>query len=312
MNNYHHEILEIAEDIQFDKIMDHPNILIAASFWEEDRYRAAKICYKFMRMIDDLIDNRKAQEEKISCLERQLLSEKVKDWINCLNTVSSDDPFIMELTDTICRYKIPLQLFHNFAKSMLYDIDHNGFSTFNEFLEYSNGASVAPASVFVHLCCLNKISGEYFPAEFDVIEVARPCAIFSYIVHIIRDFQKDQWNNLNYFAHDILEKYGLNPSHLREIADGGFIPDAFRKMMKEYYVQAQQYGAQTLMVLDKISSQVSGRYLLSLQIIYYLYLQVFNRIDIDGGNFTREELNPTPAEIKHSVLEVIERYQVLG
>ena len=50
----------IIKNIDFNAIKDHPNILIAAGFWEEERFDAAKICYKFMRKIDDLIDDRKA------------------------------------------------------------------------------------------------------------------------------------------------------------------------------------------------------------------------------------------------------------
>jgi hypothetical protein len=46
--------------IDFHKIKDHPNILIAARFWEDDRYEAAKTIYRFMRFIDDMIDDRKA------------------------------------------------------------------------------------------------------------------------------------------------------------------------------------------------------------------------------------------------------------
>ena len=308
MNNSREEILEIVDEIQFEKITDHPNILIAAGFWEEERYYAAKTCYKFMRFIDDLIDNRKAEGAKISCIEKELLTEKVNNWINCLNDDSSDDPFLKELTDTVERFKIPLKLFHNFATSMHYDIDNNGFSSFNQFLDYSNGASVAPASVFMHLCCLTKRGDEFYPAEFDVIEAARPCAIFSYIVHIIRDFQKDQWNNLNYFANDILEKNNLKPSDLRAIADGGPIPRSFREMIQEYYIYAMHYKTETQSVLDKLSTQVKGRYYLSLQIIFSLYLQVFERIDIWNGSFTKEELNPTLHEIKKNVLEVISKF----
>ena len=83
-------------------------------------------------------------------------------------------------------------------ESEIYDIHHNGFWTFVEFIDYSESASVAPASVFVHQCCLKKLNGSIFAPEIDIIEVARPCAIFSYLVHIIRDFQKDQVNHLNY------------------------------------------------------------------------------------------------------------------
>jgi phytoene/squalene synthetase len=308
MNIYPSELIDTVEKIQFDKINDHPNILIAASFWEKERYHAAKVCYRFMRMIDDLIDDRKASGEKIATNEKHKLSEKVNNWINCLSMTYSDDPFLKELNETVKTFKIPLQLFHNFARSMQYDIDHNGFSTFDQFLSYSGGASVAPASVFVHLCCLNKQSGEYHLPPFDVIEVAEPCAIFSYIVHIIRDFQKDQKNNLNYFALDILEKYNLKPRDLKEFACGKPINDAFRKVMEEYYSHAIRYRNKTLLELNKLSSYIKGRYLFSLHVIFNLYQMVFERIDIRKSNFTKEELNPTPLEIKQKVLQMIRKY----
>ena len=160
------ELENIITSIEFDKIEKHPNILIAARFWDDERFNAAKVCYGFMRKIDDLIDDRKAGEEAITCLEKQILTDKVKNWLACIDSSSMDDPALKELTDTISKFKIPLQLFHNFARSMLFDIDNNGFSTFNEFLEYTEGASVAPASVFVHLCCLNRDNGEYSPPDF--------------------------------------------------------------------------------------------------------------------------------------------------
>ena len=66
--------LEIYNSIDFAHIKDHPNILIAARFWEEERYNAAKACYKFMRAIDDLIDNYKATNTIIAPAERAKLS----------------------------------------------------------------------------------------------------------------------------------------------------------------------------------------------------------------------------------------------
>lgn len=307
-SDYREEILEIVDEIEFEKIIDHPNILIAAGFWERDRYLAAKVCYKFMRMINDLIDNRKASDKKITPAEKKMLSEKVNTWINYLSCAPSNDPFVKELIETITRFKIPMELFRNFARSMHFDIDHNGFASFDEFLAYSEGASVAPASVFVHLCCLSKADDGFHLPPFDVIEVARPCAIFSYIVHIIRDFQKDQWNNLNYFANDILNRYNLKPADLREIADGSNIPYSFREVIGEYYSCAQYWAVKTFQVLETISSRINGRYMLSLQIIFSLYQQVFERIDIKNGLFTKEELNPTPEEIKQKVLEIIKMH----
>ncbi len=223
------EIEALIEGIDFDHIEKHPNILIAARFWDDRRYHAARVCYKFMRMIDDYIDNRKATGKEISCLEREELSTKVHHWIECLDGSAGDDPFYEELSKTIATFRIPLKLFHNFAKSMLYDIDNDAFPTLESFLEYSDGASVAPASIFVHLCCLEEKNGLYVVPAYDPIELAKPCAIFSYLVHIIRDFQEDQLNNLNYFAEDILEKHGITFAELKEIALGNPIPETFQE-----------------------------------------------------------------------------------
>jgi len=302
------EINRIISNIDFENIQKHPNILIAASFWDEKRYHAAKVCYKFMRMIDDLIDDRKALGDEISCLEQEELSEKVKSWIDCLETMPESDPFYMELIQTISTFKIPLQLFHNFAKSMLYDINHDGFLSLDDFMEYSEGASVAPASIFVHLCCLTEENGEYHIPDYDIVDVARPCAIFSYLVHIIRDFEEDQLNNLNYFANDILTRNNLLPSDLERMAHGAAIPESFRSVIHEYCKQARIYRDQTLQELQKLSTKLSDRYLFSLHLIYNLYDMVFDRIDIDNGSYTSKELNPTPMEIRAKVLEVVSAF----
>lgn len=299
------EMESLIKNIDFDNIEKHPNILIAARFWDDNRYNAAKVCYKFMRMIDDYIDDRKATGQEISCLEREELSSRVHHWIECLQGSEEDDPFFQVLVQTIETFRIPLQLFHNFAKSMLYDINHDGFLTLDSFIEYSNGASVAPASIFVHLCCLEEVNGEYVVPDYDVIELARPCAIFSYLVHIIRDFQEDQLSNLNYFAGDILDKHGISCSELKEIALGKSIPESFRKVVAEYRDYATYYGLQTLEAIEKLQNDLSGRYLLSLHIIYQLYKMVFEKIDVEHGTFTREELNPTALEIKEKVLELV-------
>ena len=77
-------------------------------------------------------------------------------------------------------------------------------------------------------CHAMKICDKYSSPDFDVVKAARPCALFSYIVHII----------------------------------------------------------------------------------YHLYKLVFDRIDLESGTFTREELNPTPGEIQQNVLEVVSRWEL--
>lgn len=302
--------LEIFNSIDFEKIKDHPNILIAAAFWEEERYMAARTCYKLMRFIDDMIDDYKAANCVIADSEIAGFECKVDEWIEMMTAPGKADPEVEAINETFRRFRIPLWTMRDFARSMIYDIHHDGFSSLEVFLDYSGGASVAPASVFVHLAGLRKEDAVYLDPVFDVREAALPCAIFSYLVHIIRDFQKDQLNNLTYFADDLITKNELTRADLSSVARNGEIPAGFRNLVSEYYKLADIYRLKTLKKIKEIGPLVGDRYRLSLEIIFALYEMVFERIDIENGRFTSLELNPTPAETRERVWQIIMKEKV--
>jgi len=303
--------LDIFDSIDFEKIVDHPNILIAAHFWDKERFQAAKNCYKFMRAIDDLIDDYKTEHVTIAPENQAQFETDVYCWINTIAEASQEIPAHRELIETVQRFSIPFWPLEAFAKSMIYDIYHDGFPTLQDFIEYAGGASVAPASIFVHLCGLTQKDGKYIPPVFDVKRVSTPCAIFSYLVHIIRDFQKDHLNNLNYFPDDLITKYGMNRQQLLFMAKGVQITDGFRSMIRELYEVADQYRLETYRMIEEIRPMLEPRCQLSLEIIFALYLMVFERIDIENGTFSTKELNPTPEEIKERVGMVIERFEAI-
>lgn len=299
---------DIFHSIDFEKIVDHPNILIAAHFWDTERYEAAKTCYRFMRVIDDLIDNYKSEHKTIAPDEKAHFEADVNSWITTVSNATENIPAHAELIETIQKFHIPAWPLEAFAKSMIYDIYHDGFPTLQAFLDYAAGASVAPASIFVHLCGLTRTNNQYSAPSFDVKHAATPCAVFSYLVHIIRDFVKDHTHNLNYFPDDLIEKYDLNREKLLNIANGENITIGFREMVRELYTVAEQYKRKTQEIMQEIKPLLEPRCQLSLEIIFSLYLMVFERIDIDNGTFSTKELNPSPQEIKERVWSVIETF----
>jgi phytoene/squalene synthetase len=301
------EFIALFESIDFEKIIDHPNILIAANFWDEERYQAARTCYRFMRTLDDLIDNHKAEHNGIAVEEKERFKENINQWMGMLREGKDLSPFSIGLTETIERFRIPLWALESFAESMLYDINNDGFATIGDFVQYAGGASVAPASIFVHLAGLQGNDGVYTDPPFNVRRTASPCAMFSYFVHIIRDFRKDQLNNLSYFADDTINRYNLTRADLKNIAQGGPVSDGFREMMGEYYMITDGYRISTLKVINDVCPLLEPRYRLSLEIIFDLYMMVFERIDPERGSFSTEELNPTPEETRERVRRVIER-----
>ncbi len=300
--------LSVFNSIDFEKIKDHPNILIAANFWDEERYQAAKTCYKFMRAIDDMIDDYKAEHIVISDDDVTLFEERVADWLRTITLSQTPESDQRELVSVFTRFRLPLWTMQDFARSMIYDIHHDGFQTLQAFLDYAGGASVAPASVFVHLAGIRSDGDSFQDPLFDVRTAALPCAVFSYLVHIVRDFQKDQFNNLTYFADDRIIANGLSREILADIAHGGGIPDGFRDLISEYLELAAIYRDKTYDKIKEISPLVGPRYRLSLEIIFELYKMVYERIDVRNGLFTTKELNPTPSETRERVYEVIMRF----
>ncbi len=299
--------VRIFHAIDFEGIKRHPNILVAASFWDKERFEAAQVCYKFMRKVDDLVDDYKSLHPGTGIGGREHLTAKVEEWRNIIRKDKRMNLAGRQLLKTIERFRIPLWPFEDFATSMIYDIRNDGFPTVQAFLDYSKGATVAPSSVFVHLCGLRKNGTLFEEPLFDVKRVATPCALFSYLVHIIRDFQKDQKSHLNYFADDAMLRHGLTREMLQGMADGAEITGGFREMIREYYLLADEYRRQTLEVIKTISPLLEPRHVVSLNIIFNLYLMVFERIDPDRGSFTASELNPSPAEIKQRVWVTINR-----
>jgi phytoene/squalene synthetase len=301
--------IDFACELDYSQILSNPILDIAARFWDRERYEAFKICYRSMRFIDDLVDNRKATGVTISAHEYKDYTKIFSDWLESIKHRLPRDTFQQELVATIEKFRIPLWPWEKLVSAMIYDLSHEGFPTFRDFLRYCEGAAVAPASVFMHLCGVNKKNGVYFPPDFDSRNTARPLALFSYLVHILRDFQQDQKNHLNYIADDICRRYGLTAERLREIAEKGEISQSFRDMIAQYLRFAEYYRGKARRKINLVLVNLKSRYQLSLEIIYNLYHQIFERIDPKTGRFTSGELNPTTKEIQQRIARIVASFQ---
>lgn len=309
MVKYNSTKLDFSLNLDFNEILTNPILDIAARFWEDDRYDAFRTCYRSMRIVDDLVDNRKAAEGAITDIERERYIRIIEDWIDSIKQRQPTDTFQDKLIAAIERFEIPVWPWERLASAMTYDLTHDGYPTFISFLRYCEGAAVAPASVFMHLCGVIEKDGVYIKPIFNIRKAARPLAIFSYLVHIIRDFEKDQKNNLNCFAHNLLKQHRLTIPELKRIAEMQDIKPSFRSMMAQYAGFAEYYREKARRTIDRTLPYLKPRYQLSLEIIYSLYLQIFERIDPENSSFTATELNSKPDEIQDRIDEIIAAFQ---
>lgn len=300
--------IDFASEIDFDKILTNPILDIAARFWEKDRYDAFKNCYRSMRVIDDLVDFRKASGPELTENDIKVIKKQILDWLESLKNNSPIDSFQQNLLDTISTFNIPIWPWERLAKAMIYDLEHDSFKTFLIFARYCEGAAIAPASIFMHLCGFSSNKSNKFT---DIRKAARPLAIFSYVVHIMRDFQKDQQAGLNYFSNDILESKGVTLQDLRDTAEGKPIKPEFRAVIREYYQIGEYYRKMSRANLDNILPLLSSQYQLSLNVIYGLYLQIYERVKPQSGIFDTSELNPKPSEVKARLNTIISEFKTL-
>lgn len=143
-----------------------------------------------MRVVDDLVDERKAIDKRLPEIEKRKFTWKVNGWLATIKTPNPTHSFQKQLVQVRKKFKIPLWPWQRLSHAMVYDLDNDGFKTFSDFIRYSENAAIAPGSVFMHLCGVVKDNGHFGPPSFDVRQAARPIALFAYLVHIIMIFKR--------------------------------------------------------------------------------------------------------------------------
>lgn len=302
------EYLHLSAEEDFTKILTNPILDIAARVWDTDRYEAFKVCYKSMRVIDDLIDNRKATAEVFPLQEQQQFEKLMADWVRMLKARQPHDELQRYLQETIVKFQIPTWPWERLVKAMIYDIYHDGFNSLLVFLRYTEGAAIAPASIFMHLCTIKQTASGYQKPSIDIRAEARYLALFSYFVHILRDFEKDQNDNLNYFAQTVMDSCSVSTTDLKESAKTGQLTSNIRSLIGIYHNLADYYRKKARLRLDQLSPSLEPKYRLSLELIYSLYSQIFTRIEPNSGKLDTATTNPTPEEVQVAIIQTVNKF----
>ena len=302
--------IDFLEELDFSQILTNPILDIAATVWEDDRYEAFKVCYRSMRIVDDMVDNLKSTRSGVDPDEAPKVAQMIHQWIAALHRGDHTDPFSAALLGTIKRFHMPLWPWERLSRAMIYDLNHDGFSSFIGFLRYTEGAAIAPAAVFMHLCGVSRSSHElYQPPAFDIREAARPLAIFSYLVHIMRDFQKDRREGLNYFADNILSLHQVTRSDLDQSADSGCPTEPVRALLTTYSRIAEYYRQKARSVMASVKPLLEDRYQLSWELIYDLYDQIYQRVNLHSPTFDLASIQPPPDRIQARIRKTISDFR---
>jgi phytoene/squalene synthetase len=307
MNSNKANQIDFLREIDFSQILTNPILDIAARVWEPERYAAFQICYRSMRILDNLVDHRKGNGTPISETEAQQFSLLIDDFILKLKRKEADDQFTADLLSVINRFSLPLWPWERLATAMKYDLMHDRFPTFLQFLRYCEGAAIAPAAVFMHLIGVHETETGYAKPEYDIRTAARSLAIFSYLVHILRDFSKDHRQNLVYMSNDLLKKHGVTQLDLQNAAALAF-SERFRELIAEYVQIADYYRQNARVQIAQTSPLLAPRYQFSLSLIYELYLQIFEWIQRAEGRLDEAKTAVPPEELRTRIDITYQRF----
>ncbi len=271
--------LDFAYETSFEQVLTNPTLDAAAALWEEGRYKAFQLFYRSMRIIDDIVDDFRCSPTKDSVSAANDIRIMLCEWLERIRSGAANSQFDTDFLEAIQVFRVPLWPWERLVNAMIFDLSHSEFATFREFLKYSEGASVAPASVFVHLCGVGGTGSIYSVPEFDVHRAARPLAVFCYLTHILRDFVKDQERDLNYFPRDLVEAQDLNSTELRRLAREKSTDTRLTNLIVRYASIADRYGSRARLELDRIGRHLDKPYRLSLDVIHALYNELLERVD---------------------------------
>ncbi|MBI4977817.1 MAG: squalene/phytoene synthase family protein [Spirochaetes bacterium] len=266
---------------------------IAAGSWEDERRNVFAACYRVMRKVDDIVDNRRAEKTPISVSERRQLLRKISD----VMSGDRDENGRRRFKELCRRFVMPSWPWRRWNRAMRYDLATGFFPTYDGFLRYAEGAAIAPGAIFMHLCGLTRHGGRFSPPRFNIHHAAQPLALFCYHVHILRDLNEDAAAGIIFIPDDILGEHGLSRDQFLAALASNDTP-ALRGIIAFYHRRASVYLHEVVPALANVLPLMEERYQRSIRILYALYRAVYEKIDPSRNRYTGNALALSPREKK--------------
>ena len=287
-----------AEDIA---ARDLNNLYLTSSFFAEpQRYSAFCALYAVMRVVDDRIDEIPARGE-LSPESRQHEHAVVDAWRALIRTAHADrapapedlaaceSPLAGDLISTsreaMRMFPVPLTLWENFFVAMHQDIDSSRFATYDQFLGYTEGASVAPTTIYLYLIAAERRdAAELYvpPAELDLIACGRQLGIFAYLGHILRDLAQDLATGdegLLYLAASDMATHGVSEESLRHDLERGQAAEPLRALVRSLAERSRQAYATSRQLLTPLDGRLSGDRAFILELIVTIYKAIVDKVE---------------------------------
>ncbi len=252
------------------------------SFLLLSRQQRDSMCaiYAFMRYCDDLSDEpgaaRAPLERWRAALERALTGQY------------DGHPTLPAFHDTVRRYKIPHQYFHEMIDGVSSDLTRSRVQSFDQLYRYCyQVASVVGLSI-IH------VFGFDSPAA---LPLAEKCGVAFQLTNILRDVREDFDRGRIYLPQQDLTRFGVKVEDLQSTT-----PTApFLELMRFEASRARNYYQESRPLLGMVHRR-SRR---SLWALIEIYSQLLDRIEESGYDVLARRISLTPLEKSWILLRAV-------
>ena len=284
---------------------DHNNLYLTSRFFRDPRrYEAFCAFYAVMRIVDDRVDEIVVEAGPGSA-ERAAVAAEVEAWRAAVRGAylagpagpagfGSIDPrarlLIPAFRDARGRFPVPLGLWESFFAAMRRDLAVDGFATFDDFLRYTEGASVAPTTVYLILLSAQPADGAApavegpfaLPRGVDVFGCGRELGRFAYLVHILRDLPRDLATGaggLWYLADEDLAAFDVSREDLRTDLQEGRARASVRRLLAAIGGRARRSLAASERLMASIVPGLTPDCGYVLRLIVNIYRELLERLE---------------------------------
>jgi len=221
------------------------------SFLLLPREQRAAMCaiYAFMRYCDDISEGEGAS--------RAAIDRWRNDLDQALEGVYADNPLWPAFHDTVRRYRIPHQYFHEMIEGVSADLEPHRIQSFDELYQYCYRVASVVGLTIIH------IFGFESP---DALTLAEKCGIAFQLTNILRDVREDRENGRVYLPEEDIQRFG---------ADLEKYDAAFVTLMSFEGERARGFYTESRPLLDLVSRRSRS----SLWALIEIYRRLLDRIE---------------------------------
>ncbi len=235
--------------------------------------------YAFMRECDDLSDEPGATAES-GALERWRA-----EMVRVLDGGDGAHALWPAFRDTVNRYKIPREYFHDMIDGVSSDLVARRIKTFDELYKYCYQVASVVGLTIIHIFGFE---------DKRAAELAEKCGIAFQLTNILRDIKEDAERGRVYVPAEDLRRFGVSEWTYDE---------AFLRMMEFEASRAKAYYTESRPLLEMVGKQSRA----SLWALMEIYSRLLSRIEASGFDVLRKRIRLSSAEKAWILVQALAR-----